>query len=344
MIESFQRALEIEIDQTQGDVELETLYLGGGTPTQLPADTLIEIIRKLQSRFPLARDYELTIEANPADLTQDLAERLRDVGVNRLSLGVQSFNDEKLNSLDRDHVARDSSQSVEIAQRHFDSVSIDLIFNAPGESDNDWTTDISRAIGAKTNHVSTYSLTFEKGTSFWRQLQSGEVVSAAEEEDLCRYSHAIEQLSAAGFEHYEVSNFAIPGHRSRHNEVYWSGKPYLALGPGASRFLNSSRETNHRSTRTYINRLLAGKSATDTVEALTARELAIDRLVFGLRRLEGLQEAEFAAEMGFSIDDLVGDALKRFVEYGLFQRQQGCLKLTRKGLLVSDSIWPDFLD
>jgi oxygen-independent coproporphyrinogen-3 oxidase len=157
------------------------------------------------------------------------------------------------------------------------------------------------------------------------------------------YEMAIDTLTAAGFEHYEVSNFARPGHRCRHNETYWLGRAYFAAGPGAARFIGGRRETNHRSTTTYIRRILAGQSPVAESEQLGAEDSAREWLVFALRRLEGIDLAQFAADTGFSVEAIASDALPRLLELGLLEIVAGRLKLTRRGLLVSDAIWPEFL-
>jgi oxygen-independent coproporphyrinogen-3 oxidase len=232
---------------------------------------------------------------------------------------------------------------MDFARAFAKSVSLDLIFGVPGESLDDWRRDLETAISLAPDHVSTYGLTFEKGTAFWSRLSHGELARIEEETERQMYEMAIDLLTAAGFEHYEVSNFARPGHRCRHNETYWRGGQYFAAGPGAARFIDGRRETNHRSTTTYIRRIFAGESPVAESEQLAPEDTARERLVFALRRLEGIDAEQFAAETGFSITALAGDALPRLIDLGLMEIAEGRLKLTRRGLLVSDAIWPEFL-
>jgi oxygen-independent coproporphyrinogen-3 oxidase len=222
-------------------------------------------------------------------------------------------------------------------------VALDLIFAAPGETRDGWAADLGAAIAVGPDHVSTYGLTYEKGTSFWRRLRTGALRPAEEETEREMYLAAIHRLSAAGYEHYEVSNFALPGRRCRHNERYWLGEEYYAVGPGAARYVAGRRETNHRSTTTYLKRVLAGASPTAESETLSAEERARELLVFALRRIEGVEQEWFFRKSGFTVERLVGRQLEQLVGQGLLEVDARRVRLTREGLLVSDSIWPGFL-
>jgi oxygen-independent coproporphyrinogen-3 oxidase len=193
------------------------------------------------------------------------------------------------------------------------------------------------------DHISTYGLTFERGTTFWSRLTHGQLARLDEELERAMYAEAIDSLGAAGYEHYEVSNFARPGHRCRHNEIYWAAEEYYAAGPGAARYLAGRREINHRSTTTWLKRVLAGESPVAESETLSPEDRAREALVLGLRRMEGVDRREFAAHSGFEVDALVGRELVRFVELGLLCDQSGRVRLSREGLFVSDAIWPAFL-
>jgi len=347
LIDAYLDALARELSWLEAPQPVDTLFFGGGTPTHLPAQGLERLLKLAKEWFPLADGYELSTEANPADLVGDSnAARcavLRAEGVNRISLGVQSFRDAKLQLLERDHRQAEIEQAVERAREIAPSVSLDLIFGTPGETLRDWELDLRSALELRPQHVSTYGLTFERGTMFWNRLSHGQLARCDEELEGQMYELAIDLLTAAGYEHYEVSNFALPGHRCRHNEAYWTGQPYYAAGPGAARFVNGQREMNHRSTTTYISRVLGGESPVVEREQLPPEAAARERLVFALRRLEGIDRAEFARETGYRAEDLGGEALRHYVEMGLLEMTATRLRLTRRGLLVSDSIWPAFL-
>ncbi|NOY28986.1 MAG: radical SAM family heme chaperone HemW [Planctomycetes bacterium] len=343
LVEPFLSAIEIELRSLEVPQEVETLYFGGGTPTSLTPAQLERLCELVLRWHPLAQEYEWTVEANPGDLDQDRLEVLSRFGVNRLSLGAQSFRQEKLKRLERDHRADEICESVRLAREVGMRVSLDLLFAAPDESLDEWQTDLDEALRLEPEHISTYGLTFEKGTTFWGRLQGGNLSAAPEELERAMYLAAIDRLSAAGFEHYEVSNFAKPGERSRHNETYWSGESYFAAGPGAARYVGGVRETNHQSTTTYLKRVLAGKSPVAERECLDPQQRARELLVFGLRRLQGVERLDFRERSGIDLDQLAGPSIGRFVELGMLADDGRVVRLTREGLLVSDSLWPELI-
>jgi oxygen-independent coproporphyrinogen-3 oxidase len=245
--------------------------------------------------------------------------------------------------LERDHKAADIRRVVAAAHDVQVQVALDLIFATPGETFDEWAADLEAAIALGPDHVSTYGLTFERGTAFWVRRLRGELADVDEELQREMYALAIDRLSAAGYEHYEVSNFARPGRRSRHNQVYWSGDGYFAYGPGAARYINGIRETNHRSTTTYLKRVLAGDSPVADREELLPEARARELLVFGLRRIEGVARGAFRSRTGYDIDDLVAAPLRKFFDLGLLADDGKQIRLTREGLFVSDAMWPELL-
>lgn len=323
--------------------EVDTLYFGGGTPSHLDAKSLSTLCETVQRWHPLAAGYDWTVEANPESLTADRVDVLAKLGVTRLSLGVQSLDDAKLRILERNHSRDDVLRSMAYARRAGMQVSIDLMFAAPGETLELWRQDLAAAIELGPDHISTYGLTWEPGAAFTVRRDKGLLRPLDEELERTMYAEAIDRLNAAGLEHYEVSNFAIPGRRSRHNEVYWAGSEYFAAGPGAARYVGGVRSTNHRSTTTYLKRVAAGESPIFEQEELTAEQRAHELLVLGLRRLEGVERSSFATKSGFQIDQLSGKAIRKFVELGLLIDDGSRVKLTREGLFVSDGLWPELL-
>jgi oxygen-independent coproporphyrinogen III oxidase len=351
LIADYLRAIDIELESRVGAARqsdsasgtVDTLYFGGGTPTHLSPPQLQRLASMVLQRHPLAPCYEWTVEANPADIDGAMIRVLAELGVTRLSLGGQSFRPEKLRLLERDHQPEDIAQAVELARSAGLQVSLDLIFATPGESLQQWEADLRAAIALGPGHVSTYALTFERGTAFWTRRHGGRLTGVDEELEREMYALAIDTLIAAGFEHYEVSNFAHPGCRSRHNETYWSGAGYFAYGPGAARYIDGVRETNHRSTTTYLKRVLAGLSPAAEREKLSPEARARERLVFGLRRMEGVSRHQFAGTTGYQVDELVGSPLQKFLNLGLLSDDGQQIQLTREGLFVSDALWPDLL-
>jgi oxygen-independent coproporphyrinogen-3 oxidase len=343
LVERYLLALERELSWLGRPRDVETLFVGGGTPTYLSPKDLERLLHIVLSTFRPVAGYEFTVEANPSGLDADRVAALAEHGVTRLSLGAQSFNEAKLRVLERDHSPADIKASVELARTRLESVSLDLIFAAPGERSVEWEHDLDTALRLKPDHLSTYGLTFERGTAFWGRRLRGDLSQLDEELERSMYATAIDRLAAAGFEHYEVSNFARAGHRCRHNEIYWAGLPYYAAGPGAARYVCGRREVNHRSTTTWMDRVLSGASPVAESEELAAEDRAREMLVLGLRRLEGVSREAFLRSTGYEIEQLVGDALARHVGLGLLDDCHGRVRLTREGLFVSDAIWPDFL-
>ncbi|MCA9224162.1 MAG: radical SAM family heme chaperone HemW [Planctomycetales bacterium] len=343
LIEGYLKAIERELSQLGAPQPVDTLFLGGGTPTHLAPRQLAELLTIVLRWHPLAADAEFSVEGNPCDLTTDLVETLAEVGVNRLSLGVQSFRDPKLTTLERDHRADDIARAVEQARTRIQNVALDLIFATPGETVDQWRDDLESALAVQPNHLSTYGLTWEKGTSYWARLHRSELRPVPEEDELAMYLAAIDTLTSNGFEHYEVSNFALPGRRCRHNQNYWLGGEYFAAGPGAARFVGGRRETNHRSVTAWLKRIERGDSPVADSETLTPEQRARELLVFGLRRLEGLPLAWFRERTGFDAASLGGRALARYLNASLLEIAADQLRLTRSGLVVSDSLWPELL-
>ena len=343
LVDSYLTALDTELSWLGQPREVDTLYFGGGTPTHLAPRQLQQLCQTVLEWHPLAEGFEWTVEANPGDLDPQRLRVLADNGVNRLSLGAQSFRAQKLKLLERDHTRIDIVRALELARSAGMRVSLDLIFAAPDETLEQWLADLDEAILLEPDHVSTYGLTFEQGTTFWNRWQKNELASVAEELEREMYLAAIDRLSAAGFIHYEISNFAQPGQQSRHNEVYWSGDEYFAAGPGAARYVDGVRSTNHRSTTTYLKRIQQNRSPVVEQEQLDEEQRARELLIFSLRRIAGISRNDFFQRTGFEVQTLAGEPIARFVELGLLEDVAGTLRLTREGLLVSDSLWPELL-
>ncbi len=340
------KAIELELQQLQQPREVDTLFFGGGTPTHLSLSAMRQLLELTRYWFPLTSQLatrEFSVEANPADLSAEMVALLAEFGVTRISLGAQSFDAHKLKLLERDHAAADIARSLQVARQQAMTVGLDLIFAAPGETLAGWRDDLDRALELQPDHVSTYGLTFERGTSFWSRLTKGELARLDESIEAQMYAAAIDTLTAAGLEHYEVSNFARPGHRCRHNETYWLGGSYYAVGPGAARYIAGRRESNHRSTTNYIRRMLAGQSPVAESEQLAPQDRARELLVFGLRRLQGVDRQWFAATSGFSLDQIGGDVLRQYVDQQLLTDDGQTVRLTRRGLFISDAMWPKLL-
>ena len=343
LVAAYLTALEQELSWLSEPREVDTLFLGGGTPTHLDAAALERLLALATRWFPPAGGAEFSIEANPADLDAAKADILAAAGVTRVSFGAQSFDAAKLRTLERDHAPESTATSLRLARDRGLDVSLDLIFGAPGETLDGWLGDLERAIELSPDHVSTYGLTFERGTTFWGRRLRGDLRPVAEEEELAMYARAIDRLATAGYEHYEVSNFAWPRKRCRHNETYWRGDEYHAAGPGAARYVDGRRETNHRSTTAWLKRVMAGQSPVAESETLDSESRAREALVLALRTIEGVDLEAFATRFGHTLESLAGRTLDRYVSAGWLEHAAGSLRLTRPGLFISDSLWTALL-
>ena len=343
LIPQFLKALDLELSQLGNPRSIDTLFVGGGTPSHLEPRPLGELFGSIRHWLHLNDGFEFSMEANPLDVTPARIDVLQRAGVNRLSLGVQSFDDRWLRFLERDHRAEDIARAFTLARMAMPAVSLDLIYGVPEQTLEEWRNDLQRALQLEPEHVSVYGLTYERGTSFWNRLQRNTIQPCPEERERAMYELAIDVLSSAGYEHYEVSNFARPGFRCRHNEAYWNGCTYYAAGPGAARHIAGRREINHRSTTTYLRRMLSGQSPVSESEYLDPEEAARERFIFALRRLAGVNTKELAEEVGFDVEELFRKPLAKFLQLGLLERSGDVVRLTRAGLLISDAMWPELL-
>ena len=315
-----------------------------GTPSHLNSQQLDRLSQIVAQRFTLADGAEVSAECNPNDVDQEKVDALLRLGVNRISLGVQSLNPGKLKRLERDHSANEVAFAVELAKANVSSVSMDLIFAAPQETIEHWRTDLTEALALQPDHLSTYELTYEKGTQFWNRLQRGGLKLADEDLRADMYEHSRERLSKDGWQQYELSSFSVAGHQCRHNQSYWNGNDYLAFGPGASRFIAGTRSTNHQSTLTYMKRLESGQNPTDQMEQLTGVAAARERLVVGMRMLEGvnIQQLETSTEIAFA-DILPVATREPLINGNLIEIAAGVCRLTHRGVMVSDGVAEEIL-
>ncbi|WP_417392837.1 radical SAM family heme chaperone HemW [Gimesia sp.] len=343
LIEAYLEAMAEQTSQLGEGIELSTLFLGGGTPTHLSIDQLTRLFEIIFSHFQLADDYEFSIEANPLNLTPEKIDFLKQSGVNRVSLGVQSFDSDILTFLERDHKPDEIFEIVTSLQSRISNTSLDLIFAVPGQSLDGWKQTLRDAVQLNIPHISTYGLTIEKGTSFWSREQACLFHLPQDELAGDMYEFALEFLDEAGLQHYEISNFARPGYECRHNEVYWTGYPYYGFGPGAASYLDGVRRQNHRSVITWLKRVQAGDSPIVDQEELAPEARAREAIIFGLRRRAGINRREFQDRYGFDLHQLAETAISTNVEAGLLEETDTHLKLTKAGCLLADSVVVDFL-
>ena len=321
-----------------GRVELDTLFLGGGTPTRLTGGQLDRLFAAVFRRYRLADDAEVTVEANPADVTPELVARLADCGVNRVSLGVQSFDAAALRTLERDHTPADIPRVLDAVRARIGNVSLDLIFAVPGQGLRGWEATLDAALAVKPAHLSTYGLTFEKGTRFWSRRRRGDLTPAEDEEERAMYAAAIDRPAAAGFRQYELSSHALPGRECRHNRAYWCGDDFEAFGPGAANLIGGVRRTNHRGVLGWLRRVESGDPPWTEEERLSPEDRARELVMLNLRRAEGVVRDDFRTRTGFDPAALFGAALRPHVAAGLAEWDAAGVRLTREGRFVADCV------
>lgn len=337
-------ALNRELDSVGEPRNVETIFIGGGTPTRLSASQLTRLLSMVRTRFHLAPGGEWTIEANPGTLDPQKVEVLAEGGVNRISLGAQSFQPPLLKALERDHDPAEIPKAIDLIRPRFSRWSIDLIFGAPGSTLRHWEADLDLALSLKPDHLSCYGLVYEKGTPLHKHWQEGQVRAVDEETERSMYAYTIDRLALEGLKQYEISNFARPGHESRHNLVYWANEAYFGFGLGAARYVRGVRSSNTREMLAYLRRIESGRSATGPTETLDPESRARETAVLMLRRTQfGLDRDDFRLRTGFDIDALSGPAIVRAKTLGLLEDDGQCLRFTREGLFLADSVLSDLL-
>lgn len=342
--ESLIKEFELRSSMQEG-VEMQSLYLGGGTPSLLSAANLTHIMEKVRSSYGISEDAELTIECNPDDLDAAKVALYLDLGFNRISIGIQSFHEEDLSLMRRSHSALQAAASVKrAASAGFKNITVDLIYGIPGQTGKDWKENIQRTLELPVNHISAYHLTFESGTVFDHWRKKGTITPLAEEESVKMFRVLREELGAAGFEHYEISNFAREGYRSQHNQLYWSGEAYLGFGPAAHSFDGDSRSWNVSSLKKYMRALEDGKGLSEK-EELSGVERYHDYLITSLRTSEGVDPAIIESRFGKNVMDHFTDKSAFFVREGLMVEQKEKLSIEPGSWLLTDHIMRElFLD
>ena len=323
--------------------KLRTLYIGGGTPTALSAQQLAYLLTELPKIMDLSEVEEFTIEANPGDLDPDKIVVLKDSQVNRVSLGVQTFDNKMLKKIGRSHQEQDIYDNIRyLKQAGFDNISIDLIYALPGQTMDQVKENVAKAIDLDIPHMSLYSLILENHTVFMNRMRRGKLPLPKEELEAEMFEYIIEELEKAGFEHYEISNFSKPGFESRHNLVYWDNAEYYGLGAGASGYVDGIRYKNHGPIRHYLEAVEAGK-ARITEEHLTLEEKMEEELFLGLRKKTGVSKARFEEKFGVSFDQRYGQVVTSLTEQGLLVPDDKQVRMTKRGLFLGDTVAEKFI-
>jgi len=302
---------------------IRTIYLGGGTPSTLDAEDIQRILQAIGTE----QATEITMELNPGDATETYLKQIRAAGINRLSIGIQSFQDELLTLIGRRHTAAQALTAVSMAQQAgFDNLSIDLMYALPTQTMEQWKADIETVLRLNVQHISSYGLMYEEGTALTRQMESGQLQAIDEDTENAMYDYLCERLQKAGFVHYEVSNFALPGYEAQHNSNYWNGTPYVGIGAGAHTYIGVERSWNPDDLETYIRGDFQRAS-----ETLTERDCYNERIMLGLRTAKGVAKQDIRAD------------ISKYVEAGLLHEKEDRIVATQKGIHILNRIIEDLM-
>ena len=321
-----------------GCASIETIYFGGGTPSTLTMEQLQKICGTIYSTHSVSPTAEVTIECNPDDLTPDFLAQLKQLPFNRISMGVQSFNDTQLKRLGRRHNAQKAREAVHNAREAgYNNISIDLIFALPGSTITEWEHDLDSAIALHPDHLSAYNLTYEEGTPLYRALERGDFAELSEEENVEQFQMLIAKLKEAGYLHYEISNFALPGRESRHNSSYWNDTPYIGCGAAAHSYNGTSRQWNIADIQEYIKGMESGEYNFE-IEQLTEEERYNDTILTRLRTADGLPLEWMKEKFCDRLNRHMQRAAEKEIALGNLKEKNGSLSLTEKGIFISDAV------
>ncbi len=319
--------------------KINTIYLGGGTPSQLSIAQLEQLFIYINKVYSIGDDAEVTMECNPDDITDDYAQAISRLPINRVSMGVQTFDDNRLRFLHRRHSSENVYNAVErLRQAGFKNISIDLMYGFPNQTVDEWRLDIEKAISLNVEHISAYSLMFEEGTPLFKMLESKKIKEADEEQSLEMFNSLIDTLTAAGYEHYEISNFAKPGFRSRHNSSYWQGIPYIGIGAAAHSYDIKTRQWNISDIDEYIKSIDKGIIPME-YEPINDDTRYNDTITTALRTAEGIDMTSLSTKHR---DHCLASA-ETYITQGLLELKNNRLRISRKGIFVSDMIMSDLM-
>lgn len=330
---------EILLRKNEIPKDIQTIYFGGGTPSKLSIDETEKILNTVYACFNISQTAEITLEANPEDLTYQYLKGLANIGINRLSIGIQSFDDAELRFMNRVHDAKKAEYSVKLSQdTGIENISIDLIYGSPLLTPSVWQKHIEKALSLQITHISAYNLTIEPHTALYQKVQKGIIPETDEEKSAIYFKMLSENLTQAGFEHYEISNFALPEKYSKHNTGYWKHLPYLGVGPSAHSFDMHTRSWNTKSLNTYLTCLLKNQLSVEEKENLSLEQLANEYLMLGLRTQWGANLETIKLKTHIDFFSIKSMEIEQFVSRNLLTVQKNNLYLTFNGKLLADFI------
>lgn len=347
MIDAYTDALIKEMNMYKNrliDYKIKTIFIGGGTPSILDINKLDEVVKQLHKKFNISGDIEFSIESNPGTLTKEKLKFYNSIGINRLSIGLQSFNNEILKFIGRIHSKEDFIENYYSARdAGFKNINIDLIYGLPGQNLNDWERTLQQAIKIKPEHVSAYSLKIEEGTTFHKLFEERKLNLPSDEEDRDMYHLGISLLNKNGIKQYEISNFSKAGYECKHNLIYWNNQEYLGMGVSAHSYLNKNRFSNFNDINEYIHSINSETLPVSAEEIKDKQDEITETIFLGLRLNKGLNLRKFNDRFGVSIFELYGEKIDKLVSLGLLTTEENHIKLTSYGMDVSNQVFVEFI-
>ena len=336
LVKALAKEAEKEKEYLKGE-EINTIYFGGGTPSILEVSELAFLISNLYKHYSIKTDLEVTIETNPDNITIEKLQAWTDLGINRLSIGVQSFFEEELRWMNRAHNAEQAINSLQLAKKYFENITVDLIYGSPLLTDDMWKQNVDRVIELNIPHLSCYALTVEEKTPLHKLINTNKTENVDDEKQARQFLLLMQWLRKNAYEHYEVSNFAKPGFRSRHNSSYWKGEKYLGLGPSAHSYNGVERRWNVANNNLYIKDI-NGQFSHREVEILTPAQRLNEFIMISLRTVEGIDLEKLQKQVGIEERKRVEMRLQRFIIHSLIKRNDSSFQLTDEGMLRADGI------
>ncbi|WP_069649300.1 radical SAM family heme chaperone HemW [Caloranaerobacter ferrireducens] len=347
IIEDYIKYLKKEIDLYSvelKDYKVKTIFIGGGTPSSIDSKYICDIVNHVYKKFDLSMLIEFTIEANPKTLNKYKLNDYKNLGINRISLGLQSFNDNLLKSIGRIHTARDFLESYDLIRKFgFDNVNIDVMFNLPGQTIKDVVDTLKKVIALKTEHISFYSLKIEEGTLFYKLYNESRLNLPDEDIERDMYYKGIELLEDNNFIHYEISNFAKPGYECKHNLIYWNVKPYLGLGLSAHSNISSKRWSNFGDFKQYFKCLSEDSLPVEESEKIDIEMEIAEFMILGLRLIKGIRKQDFKNRFGLNVENVYGRQLKSLEDKDLIENKEEYIRLTKRGIDLSNLVFVELL-
>ncbi|QED48697.1 radical SAM family heme chaperone HemW [Cytobacillus dafuensis] len=337
------KEMELTLHETPTD-HLQSIFIGGGTPTALNERQLEKLCSMIKEHLPYSEESEFTFEANPGDLSEEKLKILYDAGVNRISFGVQTFNDELLKRIGRAHRAKDVFHSVESAKRTgFENISIDLIYSLPGQTLEDFKETLETSFKLNIMHYSGYSLIIEPKTVFYNLMRKGQLPTPGEDIEAEMYQLLMEEMDKHGFRQYEISNFSKPGYQSRHNLTYWNNEWYYGFGAGAHGYVNGNRISNHGPLKKYMEALSQGKMPIIEKHHVTVKEQIEEEMFLGLRKTDGVSISRFIGKFAENPLELFNKELRELIDRELIKVSDNFIQLTKKGRFLGNEVFQSFL-